>query len=119
MPSSNPDADGITHDEFLGPQSPEPTPVEIIPLDDINDLPTIPLPAFDLRKKIPFYIRPFIGMLPEVINKIPWDADGIKYYFVEKPEDEYFCGKYKDGCCFVINTSRRKGFCGIRHMGKC
>ena len=115
IPSSNPHADGATQNETPEPQSPD----EIIPLDGTNDLPTIPSPSFNPRKREPFDMRTFIGMLPEVINKIPWDANGLKYYLVEVDEGEYFCDKYKDGRYFVMNTTRRKGFCGVRHKGKC
>ena len=100
IPSSNPHADGATQNETAEPQSPD----EIIPLDGTNDLPTIPSPSFNL---------------PEVVNKIPWDANGLKYYLVEVGEGEYFCDKYRDGCYFVVNTTRRKGFRGVRHKGKC
>ena len=115
IPSSNPHVDGDTKNEIAEPQSPD----EIIPLDGTNDLPTIPSPSFNPRKREPFDMRPFIGMLPEVVNKIPWDANGLKYYLVEVGEGEYFCDKYKDGCYFIMNTTRRKGFHGVRHKGKC
>ena len=59
-------------------------------------------------------MKPFFGMLPEVVNRIPWNVDGLKYYVVEVHDNEYFCDKY-----FVINTSQRKGFQGIRCTGKC
>ena len=64
-------------------------------------------------------MRTFKGMLPEVVNRIPWDVNGIKYYLVVVHEDEYFCDKYKDGCYFVMNASWRKGFPGICHTRKC
>ena len=116
IPSSNPQADGINTEE---PQSPDCKPIEIIPLDGTNDLPVISPPQVDYRKKIPFNMKPFLGMLPEVLNRIPWNVNGIKYYVVKVQENEYFCNKYKDGQYFVMNTSRRKGFRGIRHTGKC
>ena len=114
--SSNLQADGINSEAT---QPTDDKPIEIIPLDGTNDLPLISPPAIDYRKKIPFDVRPFNGMLPEVVNRIPWDVNGIKYYLVEVHEDEYFCDKYKDGHYFVMNTSWRKGFCGIRCSGKC
>ena len=64
-------------------------------------------------------MKPFLGMLPEVVNRIPWNVNGIKYYIVEVRENEYFCDKDKDGQYFVINTSQRKGFRGIRRTGTC
>ena len=95
------------------PQSPESKVIQIIPLDGTNDLPVISSPQVDYRKKIPFDMKPFFGMLPEVVNRIPWNVDGLKYYVVEVHDNEYFCDKYKDGRYFVMNTSRRKGFWGI------
>ena len=115
IPSSNPHADGDTKNEIPEPQSPD----QIIALDGTNDLPTIPSPSFNPKKREPFHMTPFIGMLPEVVNKIPCDANGLKYYLIEVGEGEYFCDKYKDGRYFVMNTTRRKGFCGVRHKGKC
>ena len=115
IPSSNPDADGDIKNEIPEPQSPD----EIIALDGTNDLPNIPSPSFNPRKREPFDMTPFISMLPEVVNKIPWDANGLKYYLVKVGEGEYFCDKYKDGRYFVMNTTRRKGFHGVRRKGKC
>ena len=116
IPSSNPKADGINTEE---PQSPEAKVIKIVPLDDTNDLPVISPPQVDYRKKIPFDMKPFFGMLPEVVNRIPWNVDGLKYYVVEVSDNEYFCDKYKDGQYFVMNTSQRKGFWGIPQTGKC
>ena len=101
------------------PQSPEAKAIEIVPLDGTNDLPVISPPQVDYRKKIPFDMKPFFGMLPEVVNRIPWNVDGLKYlYVVEVRDNEYFCDKYKDGRYFVMNTSQRKGFRGIQCTGK-
>ena len=105
IPSSNPHADGATQNETPEPQSPD----EIIPLDGTNDLPTIPSPSFNPRKREPFDMRQFIGMLPEVVNKIPWDANGLKYYLVEVGEGEHFCDKYKDGRYFHYEYNKKKG----------
>ena len=118
IPSSNPEVDG-PQSPLLPPDS-SIEPINIVPLDGANDdpLPTIS-PPFDQRKKIPFDMRPYRGMIPEVVNKIPWEINGIKYYMVEIPEGEFFCDRYKDGRYFVMNTSRRKGFRGVRRTGKC
>ena len=117
-PSSTPQVD-----RPLSPVSPPHTPTEpinIVPLDGTNDdpLPTIS-PPVDERKKIPFDMHPYRGMIPQVVNKVPWDINGLKSYIMEIPEGEYFCDKYRDGRFFVMNTSRRKGFRGIRRTGKC
>ena len=90
IPSSNLQADGINTQE---PQSPDCKLIEIIPLDGTNDLPVISPPQVDYRKKIPFDMKPFLAMLPEVVNRIPWNVKGIKYYVVEVCEKEYFCDK--------------------------
>ena len=60
-----------------------------------------------------------VRQLPEVVNRVPWNVDGLKYYVVEVCDNDYFCDKYKDGRYFVMNTSWRKGFQGIRCTGKC
>ena len=101
-----------------------PSPINIIPLDGTQDidsqsLPTISPPNSDERKRIPFDMQPFKGMVPKVVNKIPYNINGTQYYLIEVPENEYFCEKYRDGRFFVLNTSRRKGFRGVRRVGKC
>ena len=113
IPSSNPEADG---DNLSS------TPTRIVSLDGTNDLeplPNISPPSLDYRKKIHFDMKPFSGMLPTVVNKIPYSVDGTQYYMIEVPEDQFFCDKYKDGRYFLLNTSRRKGFRGVRRVGKC
>ena len=101
-PSSTPQVD-----RPLSPVSPPHTPTEsinIVPLDGTNDdpLPTIS-PPVDERKKIPFDMCPYRGMIPQVVNKVPWDINGLKSYimksvkgniFATSIEMEVFCHEY-------------------------
>ena len=64
-------------------------------------------------------MSPFRGMLPDVVDQIPHDIDGTHFYLIDVPEDDNFWSKYKDGRYFLMNTSSRKGFRGIRRIGKC
>ena len=41
-------------------------------------------------------MKPFIGMFPEVVQEIPSNINGIKYYVIDIPEEVIFT-KYKDG----------------------
>ena len=61
----------------------------------------------------------FKGMVPDVVNKIPYNINGTKYYMIDVPEEETFFSKYRDGRYFDLNTSTRKGFRGVRRIGKC
>ena len=70
-------------------------------------------------KKIVFPIEQYKGMVPEVVSEIPYEVDGLKYYMVDVPEDDIFFTKYRDGRYFELHTSRRKGFHGVRRLGRC
>ena len=82
-------------------------------------LPTLPEVHQYEKKKMAFDMSPFKGMLPDVVDHIPNDVDGTKFYIIDVPEGDHFCTKYKDGRYFVMNTSKRKGFRGVRRVGKC
>ena len=84
--------------------------VTIPPLPEVNQ--------YD-RKKMPFDMSPFKGMLPDVVDSIRHNIDGTHFYIIDVPEGNHFCSKYRDGRYFVMNTSRRKGFRGVRRVGKC
>ena len=71
------------------------------------------------NKRISFDMKPYRGMVPEVVQQIPHDIDGLKYYIIDVPEDEPFCTKYRDGRYFDLHSSSRKGFRGVRRVGKC
>ena len=70
-------------------------------------------------KKIVFPIEEYKGMVPEVVAEIPHEIDGLKYYMIDVPQEEIFFTKYRDGRYFELHTSRRKGFHGVRRIGKC
>ena len=70
-------------------------------------------------KKIIFSIQLFKGMVPQVVSEIPYNIDGLKYFMIDEPEDDIFFTKYRDGRYFELHTSRRKGFNGVRRLGRC
>lgn len=72
-----------------------------------------------LEGKKPFDMRCFWGMIPEVVAKVPHNIDGLKFYLIDVPEEEPFFSKYKDGRYFEMHSSSRKGFKGVRRVGKC
>ena len=71
------------------------------------------------QRRTSFDMNPFKGMIPDVVEKIPYDINGTKYYMIDVPEDQQFFVKYRDGRYFEMNTSTRKGFRGVRRLGKC
>ena len=91
--------------------------------ESIKNMAQVSLPALPEvhqyeKKKIAFDMSPFKGMLPDVVDQIPNNVDGTKFYMIDVPEGDHFCSKYKDGRYFVMNTSRRKGFRDVRRVGK-
>ena len=54
--------------------------------------------------------------IPEVVEKIPHNIDGFHHYMIDCREDEN--SLHWDGRYFHLNSSRRKGFRGIR-IGHC
>ena len=84
--------------------------------DEEDSLPSIKMTP---TTKTIFNMRPFIGMIPDVVNQVPHEIDGLKYYVKNVPEDDTMCMKYWNGRYFQMNTSKRKGFNGIRRIGKC
>ena len=71
------------------------------------------------NRRINFDMKPYQGMVPDVVSQIPHDINGLKYYIVDVPEEEPFCTKYRDGRYFDLHSSSRKGFRGVRRVGKC
>ena len=69
--------------------------------------------------RIPFTLNEFEGMIPEVVDTCPYDINGLKYYLIDVPEDKTMFFYYWDGRYFQMNTSRRKGFGGVRRVGTC
>ena len=70
-------------------------------------------------KKVHFTLQEFKDMVPDVVAEIPYDINGTKWYMIDVPQEDTFFTKYRDGRYFQLNTSRRKGFNGIRRVGKC
>ena len=71
------------------------------------------------NKRLYFDMKPYKGMVPAVVREVPHDVDGLKYYIIDVPEEEPFCTKYRDGRYFELHSSTRKGFRGVRRVGKC
>ena len=87
-------------------------------MDEVS-LPTIPEVFPSINKRLQFDRSPFRGMLPDVVDQVPHDIDGTHFYLIDVPEDDNFCSKYRDGRYFLMNTSSRKDFRGVRRVGKC
>ena len=71
------------------------------------------------NRRINFNMKPYQGMVPDVVSEIPHDINGLKYYIVDVPEEDPFCTKYREGRYFELHSSSRKGFRGVRRVGKC
>ena len=71
------------------------------------------------QRRTSFDMNPFKGMISDVVDQIPYDINGTKYYMIDVPEDQQYYMKYRDGRYFDLNTSTRKGFRGVRRFGKC
>ena len=70
-------------------------------------------------KKLSFSMEEYKDMIPTVVAEIPYDIDGTRWYMIDVPEEDAFFAKYRDGRFFQLNTSRRKGFNGVRRLDKC
>ena len=60
--------------------------------------------------------------IPEVVDKIPHNIDRLHHYMIDCREDENSLDlqkRYRDVRYFHLNSSRRKGFRGIRRIGHC
>ena len=86
--------------------------------DEIPGIPFCP-EVSGTGRRITFNMKPFWGMVPEVVNKLPHDIDGVKFYIIDVPQEEAFHTKYRDGRHFEMHSSSRKGFKGVRRVGKC
>ena len=71
------------------------------------------------QRRTSFDMNPFKGMIPDIVDQIPYDINGTKYYIIDVLEDQQLFVKYRDGRYFEMNTSTRKGFMGVRRLGKC
>ena len=89
------------------------------PADELeeDDIPSIHFKS--TSPKTPFDMGPFAGLIPEVVQEQPHDIDGTRYYVIDVPEEEPMFFKYRDTRFFKMNSSKRKGFNGIRRVGTC
>ena len=60
----------------------------------------------------------FEGMVPESVDKMPWNANGNSIYVILTTE-EYWHDKQLDGRHWIFTTSSKKGLNGIRKFGTC
>ena len=58
----------------------------------------------------------FDNIQPEIVTSIPEDIDGHEYYIVET-DDHSWHEVTRDRRNFVMHTSSRQGFKGIRKIG--
>ena len=107
------DVDAI-HDNIVNEVRDE---VQNLDSSDCSTLPSIRYPSERKRKE--FDMSPYKGMVPDLVEKIPYDVDGLKCFIVDVPDEDHYSNKYNDGRYFLLNTSSRKGFKGVRRIGKC
>ena len=90
-------------------------------LPDIPDIPDVKPQYMDKpeSRKLSFSMEEYKDMVPTVVAEIPYDIDGTRWYMIDVPEEDAFFAKYRDGRFFQLHTSRRKGFNGVRRLGKC
>ena len=60
----------------------------------------------------------FEHMVPESVDKMPWDVNGNSIYLIPTT-DEYWHDKQLDGRLWIFTTSSKKGFNGICKFGTC
>ena len=81
-------------------------------------LPNIPGP---ISKGKFFNMAKYKDIVPEVVDQLPHELDGLKLYIMDcsDSEGDSWQRKYKDGRYFQLNTSKKKDFRGQRRIGKC
>ena len=127
-----PDLPGETEQANIQARTPPPTqqqrPEQSSPNQDktekstANELQDDDIPSIHFKTtspKTPFDMGPFAGVIPEVVQEQPHDIDGTRYYVIDVPEEEPMFFKYRDTRFFKMNSSKRKGFNGIRRVGTC
>ena len=72
--------------------------------------------AKQVCKGVPFPRYMYTDKQPEVVESIPHDIDGFKYYLVRTNDDEWN-EKQRDRWHFIMDTAPRKGFYGKRKIG--
>ena len=76
----------------------------------------------NIGKGRPLDMTLYKDFIPEVVDKIPHNINGLHHYMIDCREDENSLDwqkTYRDGRYFHLNSSRRKGFRGIRRIGHC
>ena len=91
--------------------------------DTVEELKTLltTSPA-NIGKGRPLDMTLYKDFIPEVADKIPHNINGLHHYMIDCREDENPLDWQKrcmDGRYFHLNSSRRKGFRGIRRIGHC
>ena len=91
--------------------------------DTVEELKTLltTSPA-NIGKGRPLNMTLYKDFIPEVVDKIPHNINGLNHYMIDCREDENpldWQKRYRDGRYFHLNSSRRKGFRGIRRIGHC
>ena len=74
-----------------------------------------------IGKGRPLDMTLYKDFIPEVVDKIRHNIDGLHHYMIDCREDENSLDwqkRYRDGRYFHLNSSRRKGLRGIR-IGHC
>ena len=82
--------------------------------DTIEELNTLLKSPATIGKGRPLTL--YKDFIPEVVDKIPHNIDGLHHYMIDCREDENSLDwqkRYRDGRYFHLNSSRRKGFRGI------
>ena len=107
--------DGLSSSD--GPPQSQDVKVE----EEDDDIPPCPQVIRDSGRegRLHFDMRPFWGMIPEVVSKVPHNINGLKFYIIDVPPEDAFYSKYKDGRYFEMHSSSRKGFKGVRRLGRC
>ena len=70
-----------------------------VKVEEDDDIPPCPEVVRDLGRegRIHFDMRPFWGMIPEVVSKVPHNINSLKFYIIDVPPEDAFYRKYKDG----------------------
>ena len=68
-----------------------------------------------------FNMTKFRDTVSEVVTQIPFDVDEKQMYLIDccELESNQWQQKNRDGRYFNLNTSKHKGFRGVRRIGKC
>ena len=87
--------------------------------DDIPPCPDVAVREDNNAKRIQFDMRPFWGMISEVVSKVPHNISGLEFYIIDVPQEDALYTKYKGWRYFEMHSSSREGFKGVRRLGKC